>query len=380
MQIPFVDLKTQYLSIKSEIDNAIQNVLSDTAFIKGKYVEEFEKNFAKKFNAKYCIGVASGTDAIFIALKILKIGQGDQVITAANTFIATSEAISGTGADVVFVDCNPETYNIDVNKIEEKITDKTKAIIPVHLYGQPADMNPIIKLAKKYHLFIVEDCAQAHFAEYLYLSSNDNKSKWRRVGTLGNIGAFSFYPGKNLGAYGDAGAIITNDDSLAKKIKMYANHGRISKYNHEIQGINSRMDGIQGAILNVKLKYLRKWIEKRRKVADTYNELLKDVWQVICPKVNNNAKHVYHLYVVRVKQREELRKFLQSKGIATGIHYPIALPNLIAYKYLGHKPKDFPVASKYEKQLLSLPVYPEIKKEQIEYVVENIKQFYNKTV
>ncbi len=380
MQIPFVDLKTQYLSIKSEIDNAIQNVLSDTAFIKGKYVEEFEKNFAKKFNAKYCIGVASGTDAIFIALKILKIGQGDQVITAANTFIATSEAISGTGADVVFVDCNPETYNIDVNKIEEKITDKTKAIIPVHLYGQPADMNPIIKLAKKYHLFIVEDCAQAHFAEYLYLGSNDNNSKWRRVGTLGNIGAFSFYPGKNLGAYGDAGAIITNDDSLAKKIKMYANHGRISKYNHEIQGINSRMDGIQGAILNVKLKYLRKWIEKRRKVADTYNELLKDVWQVICPKVNNNAKHVYHLYVVRVKQREELQKFLQSKGIATSIHYPIALPNLIAYKYLGHKPKDFPVASKYEKQLLSLPVYPEIKKEQIEYVVENIKQFYNKTV
>ncbi len=337
------------------------------------------ETIAKELNAKYCISVANGTDAIFIAIKVLEIGRGDQVITAANTFIATSEAISRTGADVVFVDCNPETYNIDINKIEEKITDKTKAIIPVHLYGQPADMNLVIKLAKKYHLFIVEDCAQAHFAEYLYLDPNDNKSKWRRVGTLGNIGAFSFYPGKNLGAYGDAGAIITNDDSLAKKIKMYANHGRISKYNHEIQGINSRMDGIQGAILNVKLKYLEKWIEKRRKVADIYNELLKDVQQVICPKVNDNTKHVYHLYVVRAKQREDLREFLKSKGIATGIHYPIALPNLIAYKYLGHKQKDFPLATKYEKQLLSLPIYPEIKKEQIQYVVENIKQFYNKT-
>lgn len=372
-QIPFVDLKLQYQSIKDEINNAISNVINDTAFINGKYVKSFEENFAKAHNAKYCIGVGNGTDAITIALKALGIGEGDEVITAANSFIATSEAITSAGAKVVFVDCLPNTYNIDASLIEDKITARTKAIIPVHLYGQPADMDKIKEIADKHGLYILEDSAQAHIAEY-----NSKNGGWKKIGTFGNAATFSFYPGKNLGAYGDGGAIVTNNDEVAKKARMYANHGRISKYDHEFEGINSRMDGIQGAILDVKLKYLSGWVDKRRYVAHQYDNLLKDVPEIVLPYVNPKSKHVYHLYVIRTPKREELKKFLGEKGISAGVHYPIALPNLSAYKYLGHIPDDFPNASKFQNEYLSLPIFPELTQGQIEYIVEIIKEFFKK--
>ena len=262
MKIPLVDLKAQYERIKDEIDAAIQEVIATSAFIGGPYVRAFEEAFARFCEVKHCIGVGNGTDALFIALKSLGIGVGDEVITAANSFIATSEAITATGAQVVFCDIDPKTYNIDVSQIEAKITPQTKAIIPVHLYGQPADMDPILELARRYGLKIIEDAAQAHGARY----------KGRRVGSLGDVACFSFYPGKNLGAYGDGGAIVTNDDELALKIRMFANHGRVDKYDHKIEGMNSRLDGLQAAILSVKLKYLEEWTESRRQLAYLYNE------------------------------------------------------------------------------------------------------------
>ncbi|MEA3497005.1 MAG: DegT/DnrJ/EryC1/StrS family aminotransferase [Bacteroidota bacterium] len=367
MKIKFLDLKAQYQSIKREIDKAIQNVIEDTAFVKGKYVEEFETNFAKAIGIKHCVGVGNGTDAITIALKSLGIEKNDEVITAANSFVATSEAITNAGAKVSFVDCQPDTYTIDTSKIEEKITTDTKAIIPVHLYGQPAEMDEILTIAKKHNLFVIEDCAQAHLAEY----------KGKRVGSFGNISTFSFYPGKNLGAYGDAGAIVTNNDKLEEKARMFANHGRIAKYDHEFEGYNSRMDGIQGAVLNVKLKYLEQWTNARRKVVSQYNELLKENKNIITPFEAEYKKAVYHLYVIRTTKRDELQSFLKENDIASGIHYPIALPNLTAYKYLNYSQNDFPIATKYQNEILSLPVYPEMTNEMIEYIVKTINKFYS---
>jgi len=366
MNIPFVDLKAQYISIKDEIDQTIAEVISKTAFIGGTYAKSFEKAFAEFCNVKHCIGVGNGTDALFIALKALGIGKGDDVITAANSFIATSEAITMTGAKVVFVDINPQTYNIDVNKIEEKITSNTKAIIPVHLYGQPADMDPILDLAKKYNLKVLEDAAQAHGAEY----------KGKRIGSIGDMACFSFYPGKNLGAYGDAGAIVTNDESLAVKARMIANHGRVEKYNHEMEGVNSRLDGLQAAILNVKLNHLPDWSNSRRKNAYLYNEHLKDT-DLVTPMEIDDVKAVYHLYVVRVKNelRQKFQDYLKSKGISSGIHYPIALPNLKAYEYLKHNENDFPEATSASQEIISLPMYPEMTTEQIDYIVQKIKEF-----
>jgi len=366
MNIPFVDLKAQYISIKDEIDQTIAEVISKTAFIGGTYAKSFEKAFAEFCNVKHCIGVGNGTDALFIALKALGIGKGDDVITAANSFIATSEAITMTGAKVVFVDINPQTYNIDVNKIEEKITSNTKAIIPVHLYGQPADMDPILDLAKKYNLKVLEDAAQAHGAEY----------KGKRIGSIGDMACFSFYPGKNLGAYGDAGAIVTNDESLAVKARMIANHGRVEKYNHEMEGVNSRLDGLQAAILNVKLNDLPDWSNSRRKNAYLYNEHLKDT-DLVTPMEIDDVKAVYHLYVVRVKNelRQKFQDYLKSKGISSGIHYPIALPNLKAYEYLKHNENDFPEATSASQEIISLPMYPEMTTEQIDYIVQKIKEF-----
>jgi dTDP-4-amino-4,6-dideoxygalactose transaminase len=319
---------------------------------------------------RHCIGVGNGTDALFIALKTLGIGTGDEVITVANSFIATSEAITQTGARVVFVDINPKTYNIDTSKIEGKITPRTKAIIPVHLYGQPAEMEPILALAKKYALRIVEDAAQAHGAEY----------KGRRVGSIGDMACFSFYPGKNLGAYGDAGAVVTNDDELALKARMFANHGRIGKYDHEIEGVNSRLDGLQAAILGVKLRYLDEWSEARRKNAYLYNEHLKGTG-LITPTEIDDAKPVYHLYVVRVRGdvRPKLQEHLKSKDIATGIHYPIALPNLKAYAHLKHPPEGFPEATKASQNIVSLPMYPELSENQIQFIAEEIREFMQET-
>ena len=373
MNIPFVNLKAQYKNIKDEIDNAISEVISKTAFISGSFAKTFETNFAEFCNVKHCVGVGNGTDALFIALKALGIGKGDEVITAANSFIATSEAITMTGAKVVFVDIDPKTYNMDPQKLNDylkfrnpqsAIRNRVRAIIPVHLYGQPADMDPILDLAKKYNLKIVEDAAQAHGALY----------KGRQIGSIGDMACFSFYPGKNLGAYGDAGAIVTNDEDLAIKARMIANHGRVEKYNHEMEGVNSRLDGLQAAILDVKLRHLPEWTESRRKNAYLYNKHLKDT-KLITPVEIDDVKAVYHLYVVRVKKelRRKLQEHLKSKGIATGIHYPITLPNLKAYKYLNYREDDFPEATRASQEILSLPMFPEIEESQIEYISKEIK-------
>lgn len=366
MKIPFVDLKAQYRSIAPEIDEAIAKVVTDCAFIDGKYVKEFEKNFAQFCRARHCIGVGNGTDALFVALKALGIGQGNEVIVPANTFVATSEAVTMAGAKVVFADCDPQSYTIDVNLIETLINSKTRAIIPVHLYGHPADLKAIKTIADNHNLKVVQDCAQAHGATIYNNTLSD----------FGDVLCFSFYPGKNLGAYGDAGAILTNNVELERKMRMFANHGRISKYDHEFEGVNSRMDGIQGAVLDVKLKYLEEWSEKRISATHKYNKMLDGLKEIVTPVAQNGFRHVYHLYVIRTERRDELQVFLQEKGILTGIHYPKALPNLTAYKYLGYSPDDFPIATKYQDKILSLPIFPEITKNQIEWVCEKIREFY----
>jgi len=366
MKIPFVDLKKQYATIKTEIDEAMQNVISDTAFIGGTYAQTFEEDFATFCRAKHCVGVGNGTDAIYIVLRALGVGVGDEVITVANSFIATSEAITMTGARPIFVDCDASTYNIDVNKIRDAISPRTKAIVPVHLYGQPADMEEITKIAKECNFFIMEDAAQAHGAEIA----------GQRVGNFGHAACFSFFPGKNLGAYGDAGAIVTNDNDLAIQCRKIANHGRVKKYNHDFEGVNSRLDGIQAAILSVKLKYLEEWTENRRKAALIYNDYLKNT-NIIIPYVPEAMRHVYHLYVVRVKSRDKVQAALSDAGVATGIHYPIALPNLQAYEYLGKLPEDFPIASAYSNEILSLPMFPELTPEQIEYVCSRLIEAVN---
>lgn len=366
MNIPFVDLKAQYNSIKIQIDQAIQCVIEESAFIRGKYVDAFEKTFADAYGVKHCISVANGTDAIYIALKMLGIGIGDEVITVANSWISTSETISQAGAKPVFVDID-QYYTIDVSKIEEKITSKTKAIIPVHLYGQSAEIDKIKHICDTHNLFLIEDCAQAHFAEY----------HGQKVGTFGIAGTFSFYPSKNLGAYGDAGAIITNNDELATKTKMYANHGALKKHHHKMEGINSRMDGLQAAILSVKLPKIHDWNRKRHENALIYNTLLKDVIGVIIPEIRPNVTHVFHLYVIRTGQRNELERYLKLLGIETAIHYPTPLPLLKAYQHLGHKPQDFMVSSTVQNEILSLPMFPELTENEIKYVVTKIKEFFD---
>ena len=368
MQIPFVDLQAQYLSLKSDIDQAIQSVMRETAFIRGKYVEAFEQAFAEAYGVKHCVSVANGTDAIYVTLKMLGIGPGDEVITVANSWISTSETITQTGARVVFVDIEPGYYTIDPTKIEEKITSRTKAILPVHLYGQPAEIDTIRNLCEKYHLFLAEDCAQAHFCCY----------RGQRVGTFGSAGTFSFYPGKNLGAYGDAGAIVTNDDVLAEKLRMFANHGALKKHDHEMEGVNSRMDGLQAAILTVKLLHIHEWNRQRWEHAQQYSQLLSGIDGLYTPAIRNDNEHIFHLYVIRTERRNELQAFLKKQGIATGIHYPTALPFLPAYRYLQHTPQDFPVASVYQNQILSLPMFPELTEEHIKYISTHIRNFMNR--
>jgi len=364
MMIPLVDLKAQYNSIKPEIDNAIQGVLDSTSFIMGEELERFEEEFALFCNTKYAIGVANGSDALILALRACDISKGDEVITVPHTFIATTEAITHVGGKIVFVDINSKTYTIDVSKIEDKITKKTRAIIPVHLYGQPADMDPIIELAKKYNLKIIEDAAQAHGAEY----------KDKKVGSIGDVACFSFYPGKNLGAYGDAGIITTNSEEIAKKVKLLRNHGRITKkYEHEIEGYSSRLDNLQATILRVKLKYLNQWNGMRRKNARKYNELLSNIGGIITPCEADYAKHVYHLYVIRTEDRDQLKEDLKTNGVTTGIHYPIPLHLQPAYNYLGYKRGDFSITEECSNEILSLPMYAELSEDQIVEIVELIK-------
>lgn len=376
MHVPFLDLKAQYQQIKSEINLAINEVLESASFILGKPVLEFEEEFAKKHQVKHCIGLSSGTDGNHISLWALGIGPGDEVILPANTFIATAWGVTLCGAKPVFVDCHPESYNIDPNEVEKVITSKTKAIVAVHLYGQPADMDPLKEIAQKYNLYLVEDSAQSHLAEY----------KGKKVGGLGISAVFSFYPGKNLGAYGEAGAITTNDDELAEKFRMIRDHGSVRKYIHVMLGHNYRMESIQGAVLKVKLKYLEIWTEKRRQVAKKYKELLCDLEQITLPTEMEYAKHVYHLFVIKVNAkpenrqeiRDKLREYLNENGIGTGLHYPIPLHLQPCFKELGYKKGDFPVSEQLAESGLSLPMYPELTDEQIEYVASKIKEFFNK--
>lgn len=365
MIIPFVDLKIQYLSIKESIDNTISDVIAKTAFIGGEYVEKFENEFSTLYGTKHCISVANGTDSLYIIMKMLGIGSGDEVITTSYSWISSSETISQTGAKPIFIDID-SFYTIDVNKIESKITAKTKAIIPVHIHGQMCDMDAIMVLAQKYNLFVIEDCAQSHFSEY----------NGMRAGTIGHAGSFSFYPGKNLGAYGDAGCIITNDEDLAKKCKMFARHGALKKHQHQIEGINSRLDGLQAAVLSVKLNHIIEWTNKRIYNANYYSEKLRNVEQIICPLVRSNTKHTFHLYVIKTDKRDELMSYLKLKGIETAIHYPSALHNLEAYKYLNYNADDFSVSNSNQTKILSLPMFPELTYEQIDYITECIKDFY----
>lgn len=356
--IPLVDLEAQYRQIKEDIDAVIGDVVHSRAFIQGKYVTAFEADFARLQQCDHVIGCSNGTSALFLALMAAGIKAGDEVITTPATFIATAEAICHVGAVPVFVDIDPDTYTINPSLIESRITPKTRAILPVHLYGNPADMDSIMALARDHDLRVIEDCAQAHLATY----------NSRPVGTFGDAGAFSFYPGKNLGAFGDAGAVITGDPEHAKMIRLLADHGRDSKYIHSIIGYNLRMDGLQGAILLVKLKYLQRWTEQRRSNAHLYSSLLHDIEELQLPISRDGSGHVYHLYVVQVPNRDKVLSHLQENGVAASIHYPVPLHLQPALKYLGHREGDFPVAEHAARHIVSLPMYPELTSEQIEHV------------
>lgn len=362
LKIPIVDLRAQYLPIKEEIAEAIQRVIDATSFVGGEEVLKFEEEFAKFCETKYAVGVGNGTDALYLALRAIGIKKDDEVITASHTFIATGEAITLNSAKPVFVDIDKDGCNIDPDKIENAITEKTKAIIPVHIYGQPVDFDKIIKIAKKYNLLVIEDAAQAHGAFY----------KGKRVGSLGDIGCFSFYPGKNLGAYGDGGAVVSNNQEIIERIRMLSNHGRKDKYFHEIEGVNSRLDGIQAAILRVKLKYLDAWNKKRQMIAKKYNELLSTTDGIITPKIYGEAMSVFHLYVIQVDKRDEKREMLEMDGISTGIHYPIPLHLQPAYKYLNLSCGSFPNAEMLCKRVISLPLFAELKDSEIEYICERV--------
>ena len=366
MKVNFLDLKAQYQSIKPEVDNAIQKVLDSSAFAAGPFVKDFEMHFAQKHNIEFCVGVNSGTAALHAVMMALDIKAGDEVIVPANTFFATPEAVSLNGAVPVFVDCEPDFYNIDPERIEKSITSKTKAIIAVHLYGQPAQMDRIEQIADKHGLFLIEDCAQAHTSRYHEQS----------VGTFGIAGCFSFYPGKNLGAYGEGGAIITRDESLYKKLMMIRDHGMQQKYHHDILGHNYRMEGMQGAILDVKLNYIDQWTDIRRKNAEFYDKHLSACKDIITPKAMNNVKHVYHLYVIRTTNRDQLQQYLKENGVFTGIHYPIPCHLQKAYNYLGYQKGDFPVTEAQADQLLSLPMSEQLTEIEIQYAADTIKKYF----
>ncbi|MFK7803241.1 MAG: DegT/DnrJ/EryC1/StrS family aminotransferase [Anaerolineae bacterium] len=364
MKVPFVDLKAQYESIKDEVQEAVIGVMERCDFVLGGKVSEFEKAFADYCGAKYGIGVDNGYSALKILVQAYDIGPGDEVITAANTFIATTLAISNSGATPVLVEMDPKTYNIDPAKIEAAITPATKAIMPVHLYGQPADMGPIMAIAEKHNLVVIEDASQAH----------GSRVNGQRVGSIGHASAFSLYPGKNLGGYGDAGIITTNDPAIDEKCRMLRNLGMKVKYHHDIKGFNHRLDTMQAAVLCVKLPHLDSWSENRRKAAARYTEKLQGL-NVVTPHVPDWAEPVYHLYVIQVEDRDGLQKFLGDAGIASGIHYPIPIHMLDAYKELPYSEGSFPDTETYADKILSLPIYPEITEEMIDYVAQKVGEF-----
>lgn len=363
MNVPYLDLKAQYMDLRDELDAAIQQVISNTAFAGGPYVAAFEEEFAAYCQCEYAAGVSSGTNAIQLALLALDIGPGDEVITAANTFIATAEAISHCGATPVFADCDPDTFTLDPAAAEAAITARTKAIIPVHLFGQSADMDAFMEMGSRYGLYILEDASQAHGAEY----------KGRRVGSFGIAGCFSLYPGKNLGAYGDAGIVVSNNMEIIDRIKLLRDHGSVRKYEHIVVGWNARMDGIQGAVLSVKLRYLDEANQLRRDNAERYNQMLADCQELQLPQAHPNGKHVYHIYAVCTDHRDELLKYLPEHGVGCGVHYPKALHLQPAYAHLGHGTGSYPVAEATAARFLSLPMFPELTEEQVAYVAKTLK-------
>lgn len=369
MFVPLVDMKGQYNLIKKEIDTAVQRVIESGRYIMGEEVEKFEEELANHCGAKYAIGVSSGTDALYLALRVFDIGPGDEVITVPFTFMATAETICLAGATPVFVDIDPKTFNIDVNKIEKAITKKTRAIMPVHLYGQAADMDPIMELARRYKLVVIEDAAQAIGAEY----------KGKQAGSIGDIGALSFFPSKNLGACGDAGAILTNRSDLIRPLKMLREHGSEKKYYHDYIGTNSRLDALQAAVLRVKLNYLDDWTEKRRGLAKIYNDMIKPRENMILPIEEHYNKHVYNQYTLRVKTRENFKNYLEQNEIQSVSYYPAPMHLQKAFKFLKHKKGDFLESEKAAKEVLSIPIWPELGKDKITYVAEKINNFFIKS-
>jgi len=362
MNVPFLDLRAQYQSIKHEIDPAIHAVLDRCDFVGGKAIAEFEQAFAAYCQAQYCTAVSNGTDAIYLGLRALGIGPGDEVISVPNTFIGTTGPISRTGARVRFVDINPETLNIDVTKIENAINHRTKAIVPVHLYGQPAEMDAILQIAREHELKVLEDAAQAHGAKY----------RDRRVGGLADVACFSFYPGKNLGAYGDGGAVVTNDEAIANKVRILRDAGRVSKYEHAEEGFNHRLDTIQAAVLGVKLRHLDAWNQRRRQIAARYRQHFAGQAQITPVTQLEHVESVYHLFVIRIDNRDRVQAMLADKGIGTIIHYPIPLHLQPAYGYLGYSQGDFPVTEAAAPRLLSLPMYAEMTDDMVDFVAAQV--------
>ncbi|MFZ1947443.1 MAG: DegT/DnrJ/EryC1/StrS family aminotransferase [bacterium] len=367
MKVPFVDLKSQYQAIKPGIDSAIGSVVQDAAFVGGKYVEAFEKQFAEMCGCRHAVGVSSGTSALHLAMVAMGIGPGDEVVTVANTFLATTEAVTHAGAKFRLVDIKEQTFNIDVGAIAKAMTPKTKAIIPVHLYGQMAEMDAIMDLAARRGLMVIEDACQAQGAEY----------KGKRAGAWGHAAGFSFYPAKNLGAYGDAGAVTTDDEVVAERVRLYANHGRRSSNDHAVEGFNARLDGIQAAVLSAKLPHLEGWNRMRSEAAARYDRLLAGL-DVEVPKQTPGAKHIYHLYVIRVKNRDRVKAEMESRGVGCGLHYPIPLHLLDAYKYLGLGPGSFPATEAAAREILSLPMFAEITEEQQRYVADCLRDAVGK--
>jgi len=365
MPVPFADLQLQYQTIKGEIDEAIAAVVRDSSFIRGPHVDRFEREFAEAVAVKHCVSCANGTDAIWLALKALKVKPGDEVITTAHSWISTSAMITHAGATVVFADTDGVTFTIDPAAIEAVITPRTVGIIPVHLYGQPADMDAIMAIANRHKLWVIEDCAQAHLARY----------KGRPIGTFGQAATYSFYPGKNLGAMGDAGAVVTNDAALAQHMTMLARHGGLVKHQHQIEGINSRLDGMQAAILSAKLPHLAGWTRARQDAARVYDAGLNQIEDVTLPAIAPDRCHVYHLYTIRHPRRDALAAHLNANGVQTGINYPTALPFLAAYGRYQHRPEQFPNAFFDQGKILSLPMFAEIMREQQDEVIRLVRDF-----
>jgi dTDP-4-amino-4,6-dideoxygalactose transaminase len=364
MQVPFLDLKSHHAPILGEINHAIQQVIECGAFAGGPFVAQFEEDFATYNECAHAIGVGSGTEALWLALLAAGVGSGDDVITVPSTFMATAEAITYCGARPVFVDVDELTYTMDPAALKNALTARTKAVIPVHLFGQPADMDPILEFARRHGLFVIEDACQAHGAEY----------RGRRAGTLGDAGCFSFYPGKNLGAFGEAGAVVTNNSELDEKIRILRDHGQVRKYYHTMVGWNCRMDGIQAAVLRTKLRYLERGNQLRRSHAAHYDQALAGIEEVITPATAAFARHVYHVYAIRVQERDEVIRFLGDKGIGCGVHYPVPVHLQEAYRGLGYGPEDFPIAERCAAEFISLPMFPELTSAQLASVVQAVRE------